>query len=321
MKKLQALFEILKALQHREVCKEDRELLAKFKCSSRTLQRYLEDLQEVSYSLVTVKKDNGEKGRNRECYKLIKMADLLKSFLNYSDDLSFFVEISNVLNPEAFKQLEDESKKALTNILNSNGEIFLFQNSELEQIKSSKIFSTLKRAILEKRKVNIDYRYLNPEKLLNIDPIRIFFNQNNWYLIAHSEELKPKVRFFRVNFIENVELSDFIEEISIDPKDIELFLQNIQNPMTLFGVEQKRAVIRVDKEVAIYFQKDSKKFLNSQKFIEAMPDGSSTFSLTYTQPIEILPFIQGWLPHLHILEPKELREELIRKIKIFNDSF
>ena len=38
------------------------------------------------------------------------------------------------------------------------------------------------------------------------------------------------------------------------------------------------------------------------------PDGSIIFSLHYTQPIEILPFIKQWIPDLIIVEPSSLRE-------------
>ena len=58
-----------------------------------------------------------------------------------------------------------------------------------------------------------------------------------------------------------------------------------------------------------------KKVLSSQKFIQENQDGSVLFSLEYTQPIEILPLIQKWLPDLIILEPKELKQEYIAKLE------
>jgi predicted DNA-binding transcriptional regulator YafY len=38
------------------------------------------------------------------------------------------------------------------------------------------------------------------------------------------------------------------------------------------------------------------------------------FSVEYTQPLEVLPFIKEWLPNMEILEPKELREMLIDEL-------
>jgi predicted DNA-binding transcriptional regulator YafY len=56
--------------------------------------------------------------------------------------------------------------------------------------------------------------------------------------------------------------------------------------------------------------------LLSQKFKEKLDDGSIIFTLDYTQPLEILPFIQKWLPHLVILEPQELKEEYINNLNL-----
>ena len=52
-----------------------------------------------------------------------------------------------------------------------------------------------------------------------------------------------------------------------------------------------------------------KKFLQSQKFIEELEDGSVIFSLEYTQPLEILPFIQQWMPYM-IIENGEIKDIL-----------
>jgi len=91
---------------------------------------------------------------------------------------------------------------------------------------------------------------------------------------------------------------------------------NIQNSLTLYNAEVKRATIKVTPERAKYFDKGMKKFLSSQKLKEKLDDGSIIFTLEYTQSLEILPFIQKWLPHLIILEPKELKEEYIENLSL-----
>jgi predicted DNA-binding transcriptional regulator YafY len=57
-----------------------------------------------------------------------------------------------------------------------------------------------------------------------------------------------------------------------------------------------------------------KKFFPSQQFIKKEND-SVIFSVEYTQPLEILPFIKKWMPNLVILEPTELKEELKNEIQ------
>ena len=58
-----------------------------------------------------------------------------------------------------------------------------------------------------------------------------------------------------------------------------------------------------------------KKFLKTQKFIKKEDDGSIVFSVEYTQELEILPFVQKWLPDMVILEPKELKETYVKKLQ------
>ncbi|NEW59991.1 WYL domain-containing protein, partial [Sulfurovum sp. bin170] len=99
------------------------------------------------------------------------------------------------------------------------------------------------------------------------------------------------------------------------------FLTTVQNAMTLYGVESKVATIKATPTVAKYFEKDMKKFLPSQKFKKKLADGSVLFTLNYTQELEILPFVQKWLPDLLVLEPVELREAYTQKLKLALENY
>jgi predicted DNA-binding transcriptional regulator YafY len=90
--------------------------------------------------------------------------------------------------------------------------------------------------------------------------------------------------------------------------------ENIQNAMTLYGEPIKKATCKASAKIAIYFQKDMKPFLSSQKYIRTCDDGSIDFELSYTQAIEVLPFIKQWLPDIKILEPKSLIDTLKKDI-------
>ena len=72
-------------------------------------------------------------------------------------------------------------------------------------------------------------------------------------------------------------------------------------------------MIRALPETAYYFDEGMKKFLSSQTFVEKLDDGSVIFTLSYTQPLEVLPFIQRWLPYL-ILEDGEVKDALVKNI-------
>ena len=78
--------------------------------------------------------------------------------------------------------------------------------------------------------------------------------------------------------------------------------------MSLPSKPLQRALLKASPKVAIYFRKEMKSFFPTQKFQEALDDGSITFSINFTQDMEILPFIKRWLPDIEILEPQSLRE-------------
>jgi predicted DNA-binding transcriptional regulator YafY len=70
------------------------------------------------------------------------------------------------------------------------------------------------------------------------------------------------------------------------------------------------------KNVAIYFQKDMKKFFPSQRYIQKYENGEIEFSVEYTNDMEILPFIKKWLPEISIIEPLDLKSKLHNDIAI-----
>ena len=91
-----------------------------------------------------------------------------------------------------------------------------------------------------------------------------------------------------------------------------LFLENFKEKTFYISsgapIEEIMEIVKI-KRIKKYFKKNMKKFFPSQKFIEENEDGI-VFEISYTQPLEILPFIKRWLPNMEIIEPKELKEGL-----------
>ncbi len=115
------------------------------------------------------------------------------------------------------------------------------------------------------------------------------FMDVNWY-IAYIED--AQLRFGRISFIEKVEYASSIG--SFQPSSVKKqmdFHQTVQNSMTRYDKPIKIARLQAKPFIAKYFDKDMKKFMSSQKFENRLLDGSVVFTIEYTQPIEILPFI------------------------------
>jgi len=68
-------------------------------------------------------------------------------------------------------------------------------------------------------------------------------------------------------------------------------------------------------EVKLYATKYSAKYfkrrpLPTQVIEKEYNDGSIEFSIKITHDMEILPIIKYWIPHLYIIEPQRLKEDL-----------
>ena len=279
--------------------------------SYKTLHRLIEDLKEECGCIEEIE------GRKRKTYKLIDKIEVFKEILESRDykkqyeGMNIVLEMVREGDPKLFRELEKKIK------MDEN--IYLFKSSPFEDIENVTTDINFKKIVNHIRnrdyiKITIQER-AGEKSFDNIRPIKLIFIDNNWYL-AHIDEDK-NLRLSRLNFIKKIEYGSKGSGFQIAPlkKYFKFLEKDLQNSLTLYGKEPKEAKIKVLPAVARYFKKDMKKFLSTQKFVEELEDGSVIFTLKYTQELEILPFVQKWLPDLVILEPQDLKEKYIEKLK------
>lgn len=307
-KKTIALFKLMERfLVQKEISCYDENILDEFECDKKTLERYLKEIESLYEHIITIKKGK------QKVWKLVRVSDIFQEFLNNSEDISQLFLMAKEFDPEILKELE---KGTLSKIAKNDQNVYLFKNSIMEEIYSDEtkaIFKKLKQAIQMNEYRDMVYRYTERKEYKNIKCLKLVFMDNNWYLVFISEE--NKLEFARLSFIEEV---NYAAKNNYPKKDIEPyveFLANLQSSMTLYGVKPKLATIKATSQVAKYFDEHMKRFVPSQTFKEKLEDGSILFTVEYTQELEILPFIQKWLPDLVILEPQSLREAYIKKLE------
>jgi predicted DNA-binding transcriptional regulator YafY len=307
-KKTKALYRLMELfIERKEISSYDEAILAEFGCDKKTLERYLKEIEESYPHIVTIKKSR------TKFWKLVRVSDIFEEFINNSYDLTNLFDLAQNFDPEIFKELE---KGTLSKVAKNNESVFLFKNSIMEELKSSEakeIFKSLKIAIKNYEYRDIVYNYNGKITYKNEKCLKLVFMDNNWYLVVIDEQ--NSLKFRRLSFIDSVSYSD--KKSGYQKKDIEAYLEFVkkaQNAMTLFGVEAKVAMIKATPVIAKYFKKDMKQFLPSQIFRENLDDGSVLFSLEYTQELEILPFIQKWMPDLVIVEPQKLKDAYVKKL-------
>ena len=128
------------------------------------------------------------------------------------------------------------------------------------------------------------------------------------------EDGLEELRFLRFNFIRNIGYSKKTGYRKKVLEKYDSFFKTLQNPMTL-NQPFETAHILASEKVAHYFKETMKPFFPSQKFIKENIDGSVEFSINFTQPLEILPFIKQWQPDLTIISPDLLREMMVKDLK------
>jgi hypothetical protein len=304
IRKYNIILEEFSLSQDKTLTAYDEVLSNRLSLGTKQILRLIRDL-ELEFDAI-IKID----GNKRETYKLIRPVDLFVETFENTDNIDWFFHMAHDADPEIFKELESYTNK--------NKNTYKFVNTPFEDIdvlKSNGIMKKLEDAVKLGEYRKIKFAGLD-NAIDNLKCLKLLFIDNNWYIATVGDD--EIVRLSRVSFIQDISYATNISKFqkSSVEKQMKFLDNNIQNSLTLYNAEVKRATIKVTPERAKYFDKGMKKFLSSQKLKEKLDDGSIIFTLEYTQSLEILPFIQKWLPHLIILEPKELKEEYIENLSL-----
>jgi len=284
------------------------------KSSYRGLEDVLRYLEETEGLLIREK-------QGKTHYWRLKDKGLIAEKLSQKDAINLNYAIE--LNKDEFSP---DTIKTLKKMFTSNSKTLLGNLSISEELNDetmNKNYDLLTEAIANHYYVQLHIDDTAHKKIYKeVKPIRIIFMSDNWYLaFEYSDNSQKKFQFSRLVFIKRVKYckdEKFASHNSFQAQSVEKyieFIKSAQSSMTLYGKESKTATIQALPRVAKYFDKGMKTFLSSQKFSRKLDDGSVIFTLEYTQPLEILPIIQKWMPDLIIIAPEELRKEYIAKLK------
>jgi len=260
-------------------------------------------LDEMATELPNIHK---MKQGKKNIYKLIKPMDLFLESFDHTKDISWIINMIHDNDPELYPTLAEHAKK--------DSDIYRFISNPFEDtatLESRETFQHLKSAVKKRQYRKITFSNVPQD---NLKCLKLVYMQNNWY-IAYVNE-KDRVLFGRISFIQDVEYAS--KESAYQPSSVKEqleFLETIQNAMTLYDRPKEIARLKITRKKAKYFKEGMKLRLSSQKYVETLDDGSIIFTVEYTQPDEILPLVQEWLPHMTILEPKKLKKKYEDRLK------
>ena len=273
------IFEILKKLvAKQEIYLTDTELLDELRIKERTLRRYMGEIDKLFPDAFRI--ESKLIGHGKRPVKVLRVYDKNKDII---DVLKRLLRYNDDL--DWLISLLNENDPSLFNDLDKN----------------------------EKEKVSAQLKENSGIFLFRTNPLEILQDEpSNWYLAI--EDANGNFRLLRVAFIVSLSKSSKNYQKNIIEK-YKTHFDKIQNAMSLPSEPSQMALLKASPKVAIYFMEGMKPFFPTQKFKKKLGDGSVTFSINFTQDMEILPFIKRWLPDIEILEPKDLRETFKEQLK------
>ena len=166
-------------------------------------------------------------------------------------------------------------------------------------------------AMQKQRSCSFIYSKPKSKSSRSVDPIRLFTQQGEWYLIARDHK-DSKLKTFNLAKIEHFKIQD--EEFHL-PSKLKQEAASFKNVWSSSGAKKISVILYINAFAAKYIKES--KLHHSQKIVDEHYNGDIEVECTITHKLELLPAIKSWLPNIQILEPKWLRDELINDCKQF----
>ena len=146
------------------------------------------------------------------------------------------------------------------------------------------------------------YNKANGETKLRdaVEPYKLINQKGIWYLAAWDE---GKLKSFAVSRMAAL----MVEETTFVPREhVEEDLAKSDG--IWLGSDRRRVLIQVSSQVATFFRR--RNLLPNQVIEKESAGGDILVSTTVAQAEEVLPIIRYWIPHVRILEPIAMQEQL-----------
>lgn len=134
-----------------------------------------------------------------------------------------------------------------------------------------------------------------------VEPVGLHFARGHWYLGAH-DRTRDAGRSFRLDRIESPVAVDAAHRFPARAADA---LRS--DPWTIGDEEPVVARIRVDADQAVWATRS----LGSDAIVSSAEDGSVELSFEVVNRAALRSFVLGFLEHAELLEPADLRAELV----------
>lgn len=181
--------------------------------------------------------------------------------------------------------------------------------------KKREVIASLVDAILHQRRVSASYYSFSSRrsKTYQLDPYRLVYWHGGLYLYARAHDY-DEVRTFAVERLQKVDVTDSPFEV---PRDFNVS-EYARSAFGIAGGPPEKIELQFDKEIAGYVRE---RVWHESQQLEEVADGGVVLRLEVAPNFELRTWIKGYLPHVRVLAPSSLREELRREIAAAAEAF
>jgi len=289
--------------------------------TERTIRRDIEALQEAGFPLYDERTDGrkvwrlveGYRQRLTQTFSLAELSALyfsknLMSFLGgapFAQDLeSAFAKIREALPARSLPYLE-----RIQDLFSARPDPWKDYSSKRDVIVN------LVDATLHQKQAKIGYFSFNSRrsKTYTVDPYRLVYYHGGLYLYARAHEY-GEVRTFAVERVEKIEV---LEEGFEVPADFSVSEYG-RGAFGITGGEPQTVEVLVAPSMAAYIRE---RVWHESQELEDREDGAVLLRMSVAPGFELKSWIKGFLPHVQVLKPAALRDEIAADLDQARKSF
>lgn len=167
-----------------------------------------------------------------------------------------------------------------------------------------RLFSQLQAAV----KARHECRFVYIDKPRHVQPYKLLHKNGIWYLAAAEADTNI-LKNFAVGRIDDLEV-DATSRFTPDSAHLD-YIDNQQD--IWFTTQSTEVQLRVAAQAAHYF---ARRALLPHQQHRPHPDGDGSLLVTARihHPQQLLPLVRYWLPHVRILQPQSLHDELMANL-------
>jgi predicted DNA-binding transcriptional regulator YafY len=289
--------------------------------TERTIRRDIEALQEAGFPLYDERVDgrkiwrlvDGYKQRLTQTFTLAELSALYfsKNLMSFLGGAPFAQDLES-----AFGKIKEALPARSLPYLARVQELFAARPDPWKDYSGKQdVINALIDAVLHQKRIQIAYFSFKSKrtKSYTLDPYRLVYYHGGLYMYARVQG-ETDVRTFAVERIEAIEELDETFEI---PADFNIS----DHARAAFGMTGGKA-----EPVEVLFEPEAAKYVRERVWHESQelaenPGGSVTLRMSVHPGPELKAWLKGYLPHVRVLKPVALRDEIARDLDQSRKAF